>query len=204
MITICANPTLAVGQAAARILATKPGAHIALPGGTTPAPLFALLPQLPGVGIWQTDERMVDALSRERNAALFTSWQARVGGLQLELLQGALAEPCAQVASHRFASQARCFDLVVLGMGTDGHVASVFPDETVRADTTYVPARGGQRVSLSERAIHSARRIVVLALGFGKADAVARAVTRDRALPAGRLPAHCEWILDDDAARAIR
>jgi 6-phosphogluconolactonase len=94
-------------------------------------------------------------------------------------------------------------DLVLLGIGEDGHTASLFPDHpALRAEGWAVPVRQApkpppDRVSLSLAALRAARRVMVLATGADKASAVAKA--RRGEVPAGLIP-HAEWLLDSAAA----
>lgn len=100
-------------------------------------------------------------------------------------------------------------DLVLLGIGPDGHTASLFPgaaelDERERA---MVPVHRPEmpqpwRVSMTLPVLNAARAIIVLAAGAAKAPVVARAISGDRELPAGRLRRDdtVTWIVDAEAA----
>jgi 6-phosphogluconolactonase len=104
------------------------------------------------------------------------------------------------------------FDLVLLGVGADGHTASLFPgspalDEgarwvlDVQAPADVAPR---DRLTLTFPALARAREVLVLATGAAKRDAVARAIAGDAALPAGRVRgrARTTWLLDRAAAGA--
>jgi 6-phosphogluconolactonase len=108
------------------------------------------------------------------------------------------------------------FDLVVLGVGEDGHVASLFPGNAAleEAHEWTVPVRHSpkpppQRVSLSLGTINWARDIVVVASGAGKAEMVAKALGEeggDPSLPVRRLcPAEgrLRWMVDEAAAERL-
>jgi 6-phosphogluconolactonase len=94
-------------------------------------------------------------------------------------------------------------DLVLLGMGPDGHTASLFPGNAALDATTYVapvfgsPKPPPQRVTLTLRALREARRVIVLASGKDKAEAVRRALAGE--VPAGMIPG-AEWFVTKDAA----
>jgi 6-phosphogluconolactonase len=107
------------------------------------------------------------------------------------------------------------FDLILLGLGEDGHTASLFPDSPVLAETERLAAvasavyqdRPAQRVTLTLPAINSARQILFLVTGSAKAAVVQSIVEgSSEALPAQRIqPAAggLTWLLDAEAARLI-
>jgi 6-phosphogluconolactonase len=107
------------------------------------------------------------------------------------------------------------FDLVLLGVGEDGHTASLFPGSSALEDAEswvvapWVPHMGAYRVSLSLPAIAHARRVMVLVAGASKAR-VMRAILEDptaEPLPARRVAeahGHAEWLLDAAAAGQLR
>lgn len=108
------------------------------------------------------------------------------------------------------------FDLVLLGLGADGHTASLFPGSTaLRADprrvcvATFAPAPSAWRLTLTAAAINAARCVVFVVSGQGKAGAVAKALTPadPPTVPAGLIrPDHGElvFVLDRAAASSLR
>ncbi|GAB3231568.1 6-phosphogluconolactonase [Glycomyces halotolerans] len=104
------------------------------------------------------------------------------------------------------------FDLLLLGIGEDGHVASLFPDHPALA-AGEDPAVGvhdspkppPMRVSLTMPAINSASAAWIIASGSGKAEAVDEALAGPM-LPAGRVQAqgHTRWLIDADAASRLK
>jgi 6-phosphogluconolactonase len=105
------------------------------------------------------------------------------------------------------------FDIVLLGMGEDGHTASLFanaPDleEPTRTVIASVKPGGWRRISLTLNAINAARHVVFLAAGGAKAAMVARALGEpDRAVPAGLVrpsDGKLYWLVDEAAAAQAR
>jgi 6-phosphogluconolactonase len=94
-------------------------------------------------------------------------------------------------------------DLVVLGVGEDGHTASLFPGHpALKAAGLAVGIRDSpkpppQRVTLTLAALSSAKRVIILATGAAKADAVARAKRNE--VPSGMI-AGARWLIDRAAA----
>lgn len=106
------------------------------------------------------------------------------------------------------------FDLVLHGMGPDGHIASLFPgypqvhEQTRRAvEVLDSPKPPPQRISLTLPTLNNAHSVWLLVSGEGKADAVARAHTgaTPEEIPAAGAVGHAEtvWLLDDAAAEQL-
>jgi 6-phosphogluconolactonase len=100
-------------------------------------------------------------------------------------------------------------DLILLGIGTDGHVASLFPDTDILnrdADlvaAVWVPRLASWRISLTLPLINATHRVAVLATGAGKADIVSRVIGDDVSTYPARMvqPASgVDWFLDRAAA----
>lgn len=108
-----------------------------------------------------------------------------------------------------------CFDLVVLGMGDDGHTASIFPHEISLWDAPEPcvvathPETGQQRISLTGGMINNARQVVFLVTGANKAERIRQIRQRlpgYEKLPASRVsPVHGKllWMLDGEAAAGL-
>jgi 6-phosphogluconolactonase len=108
----------------------------------------------------------------------------------------------------RTASGAR-FDLVLLGLGTDGHTASLFPGSRALHETLrlYVPARSSRRITGTYSLLNATDRVVFLVAGAGKAEAV-RAALHDSpgAVPASLVQPRggpATWLLDREAASLL-
>jgi 6-phosphogluconolactonase len=107
------------------------------------------------------------------------------------------------------------FDLVVLGMGTDGHTASLFPNggDSIESErwviSTQFPASDGHRLTLTPLVINNARRVLFLVTGADKAETLAQ-VLNGPYEPA-RLPAqlirpvsgNITWLIDENAASQL-
>lgn len=117
------------------------------------------------------------------------------------------------------------FDLALLGVGEDGHTASLFPGRSIDEDrlcvATTKPDDGSARITVTLRLLDAARHVLFFVLGAAKADAVARCVGPDLAALRDPLPStlphdpppaalvrpaqgRVVWILDQGAARELR
>lgn len=104
------------------------------------------------------------------------------------------------------------FDLCLLGMGEDGHVASIFPDHPSSDPTNQTvigvsdaPKPPAERISLTVAALSNSDEVWFLVSGPDKADSVARALSGDQSLPAARVSGGLRtvWHLDRDAAARL-
>jgi 6-phosphogluconolactonase len=175
------------------------------------------------VVVWWGDERFVAPDSPDRNAA-----QARADGLdRLDLDQALVHEmpstaTAASVdeAAESYAQTIRehgsgALDVLMLGVGPDGHVASLFPGspqldvaDAICVGVTGSPKPPPERVSLTFEALNRSRSVWFLVSGDGKADAVARALadgTDRRAIPAAGVRGELEtiWFLDHASASRL-
>lgn len=208
-----ADEVLAV---AVRANAVRPAA-IAISGGRTPLRMFEILAtrgdaQFAHLHVFWADERCVpptDARSNYAGAA--AAWLSRgaVPAANVHRIRGELA-PVAAAAAYDaelrawFASRgdvAPRFDLVLLGMGGDGHTASLFPgDAALNANAAWAvaataPVEPRDRVTLTFRAIAAAQRVVFVVTGADKRAALASVRSGKSDLPAARVAASL-WIAD--------
>jgi 6-phosphogluconolactonase len=175
------------------------GGHIALTGGTTPGQAYQLAAQHQGdwsnVELWWSDERCVPPDDERSNYGL--SKRTLIDNLSIapravHRIKGELGKDVAAAGYERELGNTE-FDLELLGVGPDGHVASLFPNAPTLQEQTrrVVPAEPGlepfvDRVSLSLPALRSARQIVFALAGAGKADAARRAFASE---PGPQTPA---------------
>jgi 6-phosphogluconolactonase len=200
-----------VAAAAASEIATTlaDGARtLVLAGGTTPKRCYELLSRLEvawgRVTVLFGDERCVHPDHPESNyrmareALLDRAAPATVHRMPAELGP----DEAAGLYSHVVAALAP-LDIVLLGVGEDGHTASLFPGHAaVQAKGWAIGIRDApkpppQRVTLTLPALQGARRVIILATGAGKADAVAKAKRGE--VPSGMI-AGARWLIDREAA----
>lgn len=200
----------AVARAAAAIVAgeLRDGGTFVLAGGSTPRACYELLRRetLPWgrVTVLFGDERCVPPDDRESNYHMAQeALLARVSPLSVHRMPGELGAEAAASLYASVVEPLRPLDLVLLGVGEDGHTASLFPgNPAVDARGSVVPVHGSpkpppNRLSLTLEVLREARRVVVLATGEGKREAIALARRGD--VPSGMIP-NAEWLIDEAAA----
>ncbi len=201
---------------------------IVLAGGSTPKALYMLLAadaraiDWAKVHVFFGDERCVgpdDKDSNFRTAAESLLSRVPIPQANVRRICGELGPVRAADEYDRLVTdhlnEHIMFDLVVLGMGPDGHTASLFPgrdtagDASRRAVSVVAPAGFAvpDRVSLTVGALAASRETIVLAVGADKAAMIARAAA-ERSVPDSCLPiaqvwaasAHLNWMVDAAAS----
>lgn len=208
----------AVAQRIAGAIAASNGRFtLGLSGGSTPIPTYRRLRDLArgDVEFWVSDERWVPHHHDRSNAKMAD--EILIGHIGATLHRPPWADdldPADAAAQYedviRSLHADRQPDLIHLGLGVDGHTASLFPgtvalDETERwVVANPVPSMGETRITATYPLLWSARLIVVQVEGAAKAEAVAASLAGET--PAGRLgegEAEVEWHIDEAAAATI-
>jgi glucokinase len=207
----------AIHQALQAALAARGRATLALAGGTTPRAAYAVLARLPldwtRVEIFFGDERAVPASHAESNyhmACIELVDRLTVAPAAVHRMEA--DAPDVAAAARTYAAQLPdAFDVLVLGVGPDGHTASLFPGAGALGATDRVVAVVGpkpppQRLTITPPVIAAARQVIVLAAGADKAAAVARALEGplDVMTTPAQLARGGSWLLDGAAAAALR
>ena len=194
---------------------------LAFSGGTTPSRAFRALAgeDVPWdrVHLFQVDERVAPSGDPERN--YFHLKEALIGRIAIpsanvhpmpveeeDIDEGARRY---QAILRQIAGTPPVFDLVQLGLGEDGHTASLFPGDPalriVDADVAVTGRhKGRRRMTLTFAAIDRARCILWLVTGSGKSAALERLRAGDRSIPAGRVRSDRAVLLADTAATGGR
>lgn len=242
---LCLPDAEEVGTAAAQefvrsartALAARGRFRVALAGGSTPRRSYERLAEEPlrgqvdwdGVDFFWSDERSVPPDHRDSNyrmacEALLNS--LAIDARRLHRMQGERGDLDAAAREYEAelagafgtapSGEPPALDLVILGMGGDGHTASLFPNTAALHETTrwvvsnHVPRLGTQRLTLTAPILSRAARVVFLVTGAEKADVLAE-VLEGPADPE-RLPSQLirprsgalVWIVDRLAAARLR
>ncbi len=153
------------------------------------------------VTVYQVDERVAAADSDDRNLPqlLGAIPEAAIRAMPVE-------EPDLEAAAARYAEELpAALDLVHLGLGADGHTASLVPGDPVldirdRLVATTRDYQGSRRLTLTFPTLDVAREIVWLVTGEAKRDALTRLLERDTSIPAARIANPRQLVVCDRAA----
>jgi 6-phosphogluconolactonase len=206
-----------VAVAEAEALAERGEFHIVLAGGGTPRRLYRALAEeqhdWARWRVWFGDERCLPPDYPERNSAMAReAWLDKIG-LPAGNLHVIPAEQDAERAARNYArelSGLADFDLVLLGLGEDGHTASLFPGHdwgeaagsAAALAVRNAPKPPPERVSLSADRLSRARRVLFLVAGADKREALARWRGGDMPPAAAIRPRSGVDVLMDQAAGA--
>jgi 6-phosphogluconolactonase len=203
-----------IADAARAAVAERGIFELAMSGGRTPWAMLAILGDLEEMPwgqseLFQVDERIAAPGSEDRNLTHL------VLGLSLEH-QSALrpmpvtARDLDAAAGEYESSLPERLDLVHLGLGPDGHTASLVPGDAVlevtdrRVALTEGEYQDHRRMTLTYPALAAARRIVWLVTGEEKRDPLAKLLAGDESIPAGRVANDDMVVVADEAAAGLR
>ena len=211
-------------------LADRDRAHVALAGGSTPRAVNALLTAPPRRGavdwtrvvFWFGDERCVPPDDPQSNYRMNRETLLQPLGIEAAHVHRMRGEddPSAAAADYDAVLLATLgddprLDLIMLGMGPDGHTASLFPgtikaiDKTKRCIAHYVPKLDMWRITLTPHTINAARHVAITAGGSEKADALRAVLEGPRqtdVYPSQLVHPHdgeLRWLVDADAASKL-
>ena len=232
--SVCLAAADAILRLAKQSVSERGEFNLALSGGSTPKKLFQILAKPPystsipwgKTRIFFGDERCVPPTHPDSNFAMASNALLKhinIDPLRVHRVQAELEPEDAANAYHTVlggylplnnANQA-VFDLILLGLGDDGHVASLFPDTDIleekekRAAAVWVEKHNSWRISITLPTINSARNVWLLVTGEGKRDIVDRIFNYSsdvEPLPVERLNPQTgvTWYLDEAAAKWLK
>lgn len=189
--------------------------HLVLTGGTLGVQISDALrsawnsaPEMyAGLHIWWSDERFVDLESGERNAAPLHGTLSNTNIIVHESLAPDTPATIEEaVENYATSLKGVTIDLNILGVGPDGHVASLFPgvadldDQRNIFAITDSPKPPAARISFTMKFINEAREVWIVAAGESKAEAVAKIIEGDLSIPASYVSAQVRTRLIVDQA----
>ena len=216
-----------IAEAASKAIAERGRFTLAISGGSTPKRMLSLLScchriDWSRVHLFQVDERIAPAGHVDRNetmqkSALFTDkFQERhtLAGRWWMPVDRLDANDCAAVQQacrdyeatiQEQAGPSGILDLVQLGLGDDGHTASLVPGDAVCDATTDIAAtalyKGRRRLTFTYPLIERARQLLWTVAGANKQDALSRWMAKDPSIPGGRVSQENALMLVDQDAR---
>ncbi len=216
-----------VAEAAADFIAAEARAAVAargvftlaVSGGRTPWLMLRSLAgrDVPwaGVHLWQVDERVAPDGDADRNLTqLYESLLAKAALARGQVHAMPVTAPDLDAAARGYSASLTAvagdppvLDLVLLGLGSDGHTASLVPGDSsldvMDADVALAgPYQGRRRMTLTFPIINRARRVLWVVTGAEKAAMLRRLLDGDRGIPAGRVCQDRALVFADQSATA--
>jgi 6-phosphogluconolactonase len=196
-----------VVECAREAIAERGRFALAVSGGTTPWTMLARLGErMPWrlVSVYQVDERVAPDGDPARNLTHLLASLPPEAAPSVRAMR-VTAPDLAAAAAEYAASLPSALDLVHLGLGSDGHTASLLLGDPVLDVTDRDVAltgehEGRRRMTLTYPALNRARRILWLVTGAEKAEALRRLRAGDASIPAGRVRTDEALVLADEAA----
>ena len=207
--------------------------NILLSGGNTPIALFKRINkkyadaiEWERIHLWWGDERCVSPENENSNYKQAYDYLISQGAIPANNIHRIKGEIIPEEEAVRYAAEIKeslnyrgedpVFDLVILGLGEDGHTASIFPDEIELFEDERIcsvakhPLSGQKRITVTGRVLNNANRIFFLVTGANKAQRISEIMNDDEAaklLPAYYIsPTNGEliWFIDEAAAQKIK
>jgi 6-phosphogluconolactonase len=207
--------------------------NILLSGGNTPSALFRRITKKYAdiidwkrIHFWWGDERCVSPENENSNYKQANDFLLSQISIPSENIHRIKGENNPEEEAVRYAAEIKdnlnfrgenpVFDLVLLGLGEDGHTASIFPDELEMFEDERVcavashPLSGQKRITITGRVLNNANRVFFLVTGASKAQRISEIMNDDEAaklLPAYYIyPTNGEliWFIDEAAAQKIQ
>ena len=206
--------------------------HIAISGGRTPDLLFSVLAEKYAdsvlwqkVHFWWVDERMVSPDDSESNFGVVQNLLFSKIKLPEENIHRIKGENTPEVEAISYSQQIQeklhsengwpQFDLILLGMGDDGHTASIFPDQMELLVSEQIcevavhPVTGQKRVTLTGKVINNAQKVCFLVTGSNKVDRMAEIWNNNEKanlLPAAHIhpkSGNLTWYVDQTSMKLL-
>ena len=200
----------AVAEAAHAAAEAHGAFALAVSGGRTPRRMFERLGELAvpwdRTGLWQVDERVAPDGHADRNLTGLLEALPDAGRRTVRPMP--VTDPDLEAAAAGYAADLPpVFDLIHLGIGDDGHTASLVPADPVldvedRDVALTGEYRGRRRMTLTYPPLDRASLVVWLVVGADKAAALARLLASDPSIPAGRVRASRQLVFADADAAA--
>ncbi len=181
---------------AAAAIADRGRFNFAVSGGKTPWRMLELLADSDlnwgRTSLFQVDERIAPVGSPERNLTHLVLTLPLICQAAIRPMPVGADDLVTAASGYEYSLPDR-FDLVHLGLGPDGHTASLIPgDPILEVDDRQIAIttgeyQGTRRMSLTYRAIDRARQILFLITGDGKEEALSKLMESDESIPAGRI-----------------
>jgi 6-phosphogluconolactonase len=200
-----------VHQHALLVVAERGEFTFAVSGGRSPWLMFGELASedfpWAQTSIYQVDERVAPAGDAERNLTMLQDSLGPAASADVRPMPVNDSDLEAAAAAYARSLPER-FDLIHLGLGPDGHTASLVPGDPVlevhdRDVALTAPYQGLERMTLTYPVLERARVVLWLVTGAEKVDALRRLRAHDPSIPAGRVPVEHATVLADMAAAGV-